>query len=83
MKYSFSHRSSRIVKAELPTSEVHIVADREDEQEALLVLEPPSQIVADACSPPVWLAYVGFQHYQHYEAVLPINVKAVVKSETD
>ena len=68
MKYSFSHRSSRIVKTELPTSEVHIVADREDEQEALLVLEPPSQIVADAWGPPVWLAYVVFQHY---EGVLP------------
>ena len=44
------------------------MTDREDEQEALLVLEPPSQIVADAWGPPVWLAYVVFQHY---EGVLP------------
>ena len=43
---------------------IYIVTDRPSDDEALFVVEPPSQINAEAWDPPVWICFLGFNHYE-------------------
>ena len=55
---------------------IHLVTDREDEEEALMVVEPPEQISREAWGEPIVIAYLGFRHYEATEKIQPGPVKS-------
>ena len=58
---------------------IHVVTDHIDENQAILILEPPAQIARDAWGGPIWIAYLGWKHYEATEEIPAAQVS--VKTE--
>lgn len=48
---------------------IYIITDRENDDEALMMFEPPTMISKETWGEPVYISYLGFKHY---EACLPL-----------
>ena len=55
------------------------MTDHIDENQAILILEPPAQIAREAWGDPIWITYLGWEHYEATEEIPAAQVS--VKTE--
>ena len=80
-KLANRYKATKISEAATnPNGQVHIITDR-PEDECVLAVEPPSQIVSSAWGPPIYLAYLGWQHYEATEWLQTDHSEVAVKPE--
>ena len=69
-----------IAMAHLLLRPIHVVTDHIDENQGILILEPPAQIAKETWGEPIWIAYLGWKHYEATEEIPAAQVSVKTKS---